>query len=344
MLNLVVATLSLDPSSTHKSFDPSNMHKDHDFPAFVDFVTKHRGGTPYRDEMETLGRFVAFKKNLELIKERNAKGGAKHGVTKWADLTRDEFRRMHTGLQPADAKLKKKLEVRDHHAPANLTAASIDWQAKGALTPIKDQGQCGSCWAFSASEQLESDYFIQYGTLKTVSPQQLTSCTTACLGCNGGNPIPAWQYVAAYGGQDSKASYPYTSGVTQQTGACAATKAGVVEDVASSVGYLISDKPSMESNMLAQMALSPMSVVVDAELWQTYESGVITAADGCGTTPDHAVQATGYNAEGNYWIVRNSWGTSWGNGGFVYVEYGANVCGITTQAAVASPATVAALR
>ena len=326
------------------SFDPADMHKDADFPAFSRFVDKFRGGVPYRDELETVGRFSAFKKTLTLIEERNRKGGAKHGVTKFADLTVDEFRRMHTGFHPAPEQLKKKLLVRDHAAPTNLTSPSIDWAAKGALTPIKNQGQCGSCWAFSASEQLESDFFLQEGTLKELSPQMLVSCDTSSLGCNGGNPINAWQYVHAYGGQDSRASYPYTSGVTQQTGTCDATAKARVEDVTTALGYMISNTPSMESNMLAQMAQSPMSVVVDATLWQTYESGVITASDGCGTAVDHAVQATGYNAAGNYWLVRNSWGTDWGAAGFVYVEYGSNVCGITTQATIAAPAVVAALK
>merc|ERR1711904_599062 len=95
---------------------------------------------------------------------------------------------------------------------------------------------------------------------------------------------------------------------------------------------LIAQYPSQESNMLAQIQESPMSVCVDATLWQTYQGGVITASSGCGTTIDHAVQATGYNAEGNYWIVRNSWGED----GFVFVEYGANVCGITDQATTVS--------
>jgi len=88
--------------------------------------------------------------------------------------------------------------------------------------------------------------------------------------------------------------------------------------------------------MLAQIQDSPMSVCVDATLWQTYTGGVITASSGCGTSIDHAVQATGYNAEGNYWIVRNSWGPTWGENGFVWVEYGSNVCGITDQATIVS--------
>lgn len=199
------------------------------------------------------------------------------------------------------------------------------------------------CWAFSATEQLESQYFQTYGTLKELSPQQVTSCTTTCAGCGGGNPIDAWFYVNTYGGQDSSSSYPYLSGITTQTGTCTAKKTDVTEDVSKTVGYYISRMPAQEANMLKQIEASPMSVCVDAELWQTYEGGIITASSGCGTTIDHAVQATGYNAEGDYWIVRNSWGADWGEKGFVYVQYGSNVCGITHQATITDPAKIAKL-
>merc|ERR1711879_217851 len=128
---------------------------------------------------------------------------------------------------------------------------------------------------------------------------------------------------------------PYTSGVTGQTGTCTSKEADIAEDVGSTY-TLIASQPSQESNMLAQIQKSPMSVCVDATLWQTYQGGVITASSGCGTEIDHAVQATGYNAEGNYWIARNSWGETWGEDGFVWVEYGANVCGITSQATIVS--------
>ena len=326
------------------SFDPFAIHKDEAWPTFAKFIQKYRGGVPYGSESETIARFAAFKATLKRIEERNAKGGARHGITKFADLTPDEFRRKHTGAHPASEKLKKRLSRRVHPSNSSAPVKSINWNEKGALTPVKDQGQCGSCWAFSASEQLESDFFLQYGKLKELAPQQLVSCDTTCLGCQGGNPIEAWGYVQAFGGQDSSASYPYTSGVTGQTGACEAVKTSRSEDVTTELGYMIADSPGDEANMRAQMMLSPMSVLVDATLWQTYEGGVITASDGCGDSIDHAVQATGYNAEKNYWIVRNSWGTNWGEGGFVYVEYGHNVCGITAQATVAAPATVAVLQ
>jgi cathepsin F len=324
--------------------DPTDIHKDAAFPAFKDFITNFRAGIPYGSELETLGRFTAFKGNLQRIAERNAKKQEKHGVTQFADLTPEEFRARFNGFRPTTEELKKKVPHISHGVASNYTAASIDWNAKGALTPIKNQGQCGSCWAFSATEQLETDYYLKYGELKTLSPQQITSCTTTCLGCGGGNPINAWDYVNAFGGQDPNKDYPYVSGTTGQTGSCDASASQVSEDVSSTIGYMISSAPSGESNMLKQIEQSPMSIIVDATLWQTYESGVITTASGCGTSLDHAVQATGYNANGNYWIIRNSWGETWGNDGFVYVEYGHNVCGLTAQATITTPTTVAKLR
>jgi len=323
--------------------DPTDIHKDPYFSRFKAFIEKHRNGVPYSSELETLGRFTAFKANIQRIEERNAKKQEQHGITMFADLTPEEFRAKFTGLRPTTAELKKKVPHLNHGVPSNYTASSIDWNTKGALTPIKNPGQCGSCWAFSATEQLESDYFLKYGKLKTLSPQQITSCTTTCLGCGGGNPINAWDYVNSFGGQDPNQDYPYVSGITGQTGSCDASASEVSEDVSSTIGYMISSAPSDEPNMLKQIESSPMSIVVDATLWQTYEGGVITSASGCGTSLDHAVQATGYNAAGNYWIIRNSWGSTWGEDGFVYVEYGHNVCGLTAQATITTPATVAKL-
>jgi C1A family cysteine protease len=322
--------------------DPSDIASDEDFPKFADFLQKYRGGMGYSTEAETIGRFSAFKANLRLAEERNARAALqarpglkqeRHGITQFMDLTPNEFKAMHTGLKPSRNKTAGAMKIHPNAKRVAAQAASIDWNAKGALTPVKNQGQCGSCWAFSATEQLESQYFQKYGVLKELSPQQIVSCDTTCDGCGGGNPIEAWGYVNGFGGQEPKTDYPYTSGTTGQAGTCTSNAADVVEDVGSTYS-LIAQSPSEESNMLAQIQESPMSVCVDAELWQTYQGGVITAQSGCGTQIDHAVQATGYNAEGNYWIVRNSWGESWGEDGFVWLEYGANVCGITDQATI----------
>jgi len=337
----------LGASAVKAQFNPTDIASDPDFPKFAHFIQSFRNGASYGSEIETIGRFNIFRTNLRLAEERNARAALnakagqkpeKHGVTQFMDLTPAEFKAKFKGLVPSKHKFKPaEIHPQAHNQTAN--AKSIDWNAKGALTPVKNQGQCGSCWAFSATEQLESQYFQKYGKLQELAPQQIVSCDTTCLGCNGGNPIEAWGYVSSFGGQEAKSDYAYTSGITGQTGTCKSNKADVIEDVGPTY-KLIASTPSQESNMLAQIQESPMSVCVDATLWQTYQGGVITASSGCGTEIDHAVQATGYNAEGNYWIVRNSWGESWGENGFVWVEYGSNVCGITDQATTVSVATI----
>merc|ERR1712046_63975 len=168
-----------------------------------------------------------------------------------------------------------------------------------------------------------------------LSTQQITSCDTLCAGCGGGNAVAAWQYVSELGGQVLASEHPYVSGTTQQSGTCISAdvsaksfKVGVKE------AYWFSLNATDEPNMLIDIEQTPISVAVDAEnLWQTYTGGVIKASSGCGTSLDHNVQVVGYNQPGNYWIVRNSWGTSWGNAGFIYVEAGSNVCGIAMEAA-----------
>jgi len=333
---------SLGVAQANGQLDPTDIASDADFPKFSDFLSTHRGGVGYVTEVETIGRFNVFKNNLRIAEDRNKRGAANakpgqkpetHGITQFMDLSAQEFSSMYKGLIPAKNKTAGATIFHSTAAKASATAQSIDWNAKGALTPIKNQGHCGSCWAFSATSQLESQFFQKYGTLKELSPQQVTSCSTNDNGCQGGNPINAWGYVSGFGGQEDNADYPYTSGAAGQTGTCKSNKADIIEDVGTSYS-MIASSPSQESNMLAQIQKSPMSVCVDATLWQTYTGGVITASSGCGTSIDHAVQATGYNAAGNYWIIRNSWAETWGEKGFVWVEYGSNVCGITDQATI----------
>lgn len=327
MISKIAALVAL---VTPVASDPS---KDPQWPLFANFIEQHN--RQYSNPSEVAGKFEIFKDNLQRIDERNAKGQETHGVNKFADLTPEEFKFSLLGREAGNwSAMTRKYPASRDFAAVRATTDSINWCDQGACTAIKDQGQCGSCWAFGGTESVESDYFIRFGTLYDLSTQQPTSCDGQCGGCGGGNAVSVWQYISAIGGQDSASSYPYTSGTTQQTGTCqydsvvpSNFQAGVDQ------GFWLSLGAEDEGNMLTDIAQTPMSVAVAADLWQTYTGGVVTASSGCGTAVDHNVQVVGYNSEGNYWIVRNSWSAEWGENGFINVEAGSNVCGIALEAA-----------
>ena len=205
---------------------------------------------------------------------------------------------------------------------STTTASSKDWS--GVLTtPVKDQGYCGSCWAFSATEQVESDSMRTLSVSTILSPEQITQCDTTSSGCNGGWTEHAYNYVKKAGGLESNADYPYTSyqGVT---GTCKTTASKYVVTVNSYT--TISGETSMANYMLAT---GPLSVCVDASTWNSYKGGIMTS---CGNRVDHCVQAVGVDTSSNgYWKVRNSWGTSWGESGYIQLAYGQNTCDITND-------------
>lgn len=314
----------------------ANIEQDPEFPKFMAFVAKYKKS--YNNQAEVEGRFNIFKDNLKLIEARNNDGGKDvHGVNQFADIHPNEFKNMYHGAHLSG--INDPSLVKSFNNTASAKPVNIDWRLKGAITPVKNQGQCGSCWAFSTTEQIESDVFLKTGKLNVLAPQQIVSCDTVDAGCNGGNPINAYSYVQKAGGLEYLSDYPYTSGTSQTNGVCDFTSSDVAANTAPTGYTIISQSASQEANMYLQIQSSPMSVCVDATLWQTYQSGIITAADNCGTSIDHAVQAVGIggaNTDTPYWIVRNSWTDTWGEDGYVYVATGSNNCGITAEATVTS--------
>ena len=207
---------------------------------------------------------------------------------------------------------------------------SVDWTTQGAVTPVKDQGQCGSCWAFSATGSMEAAWFLKNGTLQSLSEQQLVDCSVpqGNQGCDGGLMDSAFQYVIANKGITSENAYPYTA-----TGpnTCGASGKPVVAMV---TGY--KDVPSgSEVSLMTALTEQPVSVAVEADqsVFQFYSGGVLTAS--CGSNLDHGVLAVGYGSQSgqDYYKVKNSWGSSWGEKGYILLgrgsQYGANgQCGI----------------
>jgi len=286
----------------------------------------------YQDKGEFMYRFGVWKSNLlkstKLNEDSRKKGGAYFGITQFSDLTLDEFREkylMKMPTIPQDKLPPNNLEPNSSIKVTSGVPASFDWRNEGPyVTGVYNQGSCGSCWAFSATENHESRWAIQHRTsVRSLSVQQIIDCDyPSRYGCNGGWPYQAWEYIEAQGGQDSWSCYPYVGqyeGCRWNAGCNAATI------VSWSWIY-----PGHEYDMLLwTYGNGPISICVDAEPWLHYNGGVFRA-DECATQTDHCVLITGWDVSYNppYWTVRNSWGTGWGYDGYIPLQYGANTCGL----------------
>ena len=202
----------------------------------------------------------------------------------------------------------------------------VNWTKAGGVTPVKDQGYCGSCWSFSATGALEGAYFNKYGKLDSFSEQQLVDCDNLKNGgkdhgCNGGLMDNAFTWISKNGGLCNEFNYPYTSGITGVPGTCSKNCPLVF---GSQIASFIDVKPNSDIDMETALYKQPISIAIDAESreFQLYLSGVFTAA--CGTNLDHGVLATGYGSLGgiNYYSVKNSWSTSWGQSGYILLGKG----------------------
>ena len=229
-------------------------------------------------------------------------------------------------------------------APIELTAlpASVNWVTAGAVTPVKDQGQCGSCWSFSTTGALEGAYFVKNAQLVSFSEQQLVDCDNRSnggkdMGCNGGIMDSAFTWIEKNGGLCTEASYPYVSGVTKTAGTCQKTCANVKN---SKIASFVDVAPSSDSAMMTALSKQTVSIAIEADQreFQLYSSGVFTGA--CGTNLDHGVMVVGYGtmSSQDYYLVKNSWGTTWGANGYIYLGRGSQYnkgdgqCGMLLEA------------
>jgi C1A family cysteine protease len=209
-------------------------------------------------------------------------------------------------------------------APTNMT-----WVGQGVTNSILNQGQCGSCWAFSTVESINSAYalFNKVTPIPNLSEQQVVSCSILYgnMGCGGGNVVPAYRYVMAHP-LTTNQNYPYTSGTTTKTGVCNTS----LQSAGTWKVYGYKTVPTNDCDTLQNtIATQPTSVCVDASTWQNYKSGIFS---NCGTQLDHCVLGVGY-VQGSYWQVQNQWGTDWGEQGFIQLKWG-NTCGVCQQAQI----------
>merc|ERR1712168_1424243 len=289
---------------------------------------KAKWGKNYSAEENDV-HMAAYLKKVEFINNHNAEyDQGKHtfwcGVNEYSDMTDAEYDARNGILLPEEP-ISGPVRSGD---PATAPDA-IDWREKGAVNPVKNQGHCGSCWAFSAMGALEGLTFLtgpSKGILPVCAEQQLVSCDTGSHGCQGGFPNKCYDYVAEQGewGIKTEESYPYTANNTE----CDYQKTNSTEDVAAvcTLGNHHVDKTD-EALQEAVGNVGPISICLAAgsKAWGQYKGGIFDS-DECGTTINHGVAAVGYNREENYWIVRNSWGSSWGEEGYIRIVMHKNMC------------------
>jgi len=295
------------------------------------------------NEEDLAKRASIFYSNLVKILEHNNDKTQtyKQGLNQFSHLSHEEFKNMmfSGGFNNKIAEERKAARLGDAlikpmpEFDLGDLPDEVDWIKKGAVTPVKNQGACGSCWAFSTTGSLEGAYFVKYGKLVSFSEQELVSCDQIDAGCNGGLMDQAFEFVEK-NGLCREQDYTYESG-SGMNAACERTCAPVEHSQVTT--YV--DVPSNERALMAAVAQQPVSVAIEADqlAFQHYKSGVLTT--GCGTNLDHGVLVVGYGTlDGqDYWKVKNSWGPQWGSEGYLLIARGkrwprGGECGILKQA------------
>jgi len=294
--------------------------------AFTNWMKEHQKSYAAQ---EFHGRYRKFKHNMDFVEAHNAKKTTfTVALNKFADLSNAEFNKIYNGLRvPANFQWEANFV-----APKVKLPDSFDWRTQGAVTGVKNQAQCGSCWAFSSTGSLEGCHKLGAGTLPSLSEQNLMDCSWSQgnQGCNGGLMTSSFDYVVANGGLDTESSYPYTA-ESSQTCNYAASNSGTT------LGSYTNVQSGSEDDLQQSVSEGPTSVAIDAsqESFQFYSSGVYNEPACSSSQLDHGVLAIGWGSDSGtaYWLVKNSWGTDWGQSGYIWMSRNAdNQCGIATMA------------
>lgn len=295
---------------------------------FREFIAEF--GKIYHSAVEFKSRLNIFRENARFIAE-HSKPSLRLKMNEFGDMTPVEFSIHKKEGCFLSYGLEKQVGCKMFIANASeVVPDTVDWRTKGAVTPIKDQGQCGSCWSFSATGAMEGAYFVKTGKLISLSEQELVDCSSSFgnMGCNGGLMDYAFEF-ALENGMCTESEEPYTA----QSMKC--SKCNSMATFEGCFDVPIND----EASLMKAVAMQPVSVAIEADnsVFMFYDGGIIDDI-GCGTALDHGVLVVGYGEENGekYWIVKNSWGESWGENGYVRIardetKKGAGICGIASQ-------------
>lgn len=299
---------------------------------FYEWAETHKIALPEGDH-EFLHILTNWKNNDRIIEETNAKNlSYTLGHNAFSGMSSEEFaEHMHFGLN-RELIASSGSSLRGYSDMVSVSLpASVDWRTEGAVTPVKTQKSCGSCWSFSTTGALEGIYAIKRGNLVSFSEQQLVDCDYiraggTSLGCNGGDMQSAMEWIGKNNGLCTEQAYPYVSGDTQTNGPCQKT-CSIVSG--SDISSTVSVSANSDNAMMTALAQQPVSVAIEADQasFQLYKSGVFTGS--CGTNLDHGVLLVGYGTMNglDYYIMKNSWDYSWGSQGYMYMGKGVDASG-----------------
>ncbi|CAI2374074.1 unnamed protein product [Moneuplotes crassus] len=319
----VLVTLGLASLALMGLFTDSSNQFEHQFTSYMTQFDKS-----YETENEYNFRREIFNKNLEIINAHNAKGfSSKLGVNEFTDWTDEEYKSM-LGLRRQP--LRSSQTLKTIKAKGEPELVSIDHRNEGLVTDVKNQGACGSCWAFSTVASIEGAYAKEHGELKSFSEAHLAECDKFSGGCMGGWMINGLLFFTQRGPITDE-EYPYSLPL----GTC---REAELESNYESLPYAFRVEDD-EDSLYEALTHNVVSVSIRAEndKFRHYQSGILDEEDDCGTEIDHGVTLVGYEADGDYWIVKNSWGGSWGNEGYVHIKRrgGKGICGINQDSAQA---------
>ncbi|XP_031132255.1 ervatamin-B-like [Ipomoea triloba] len=298
-----------------------------------------RYGRSYKDDAEKAKRFKIFKENVEFIESFNKAGNLSYklGINQFTDLTKEEFSATMSCDKKASPRPKPSKPVSFQNVSLDQFPEHVDWRIVGAVTGVKFQGDCGSCWAFSVVAAVEGLTRIRTGRLFSLSEQQLVDCDATNFGCSGGSRPNALEYIKNTGGLVTTSDYPY-EGVQRS---CDPQKTRNRVATVTGLGYVYPN----EMSLLVAVANQPVSagLLADIELIIHYQGGVFTGYNGtgnCGSSGSHAVTIIGYGTSSDgvkYWLAKNSYGPGWGENGYMRIARGINdigVCSINTATVI----------
>jgi len=302
----------------------------------------------YTSTDEEALRLNIFKSNMAWATQLNSdtRDGAEYGVTRFADLTPEEFQAKFTGYRVSNISesvgaLKKWngdcFACKQYPETKGPIPDAVDWVTKGAVVGVKDQAQCGSCWAFSTVGGIEGAWHMAGNDLTSLSEEEIVSCDTGGTdqGCQGGEMTSAYPWVIKNGGLNSEKAYPYAAG-SGDAPKCNKKKENVTVAHIDDAFYISNKRDTNETAVMEAVArVGPLSIGINAGHLQVYRRGILNPWI-CLPKLDHGVLMVGFGIDDgkDYWKIKNSWGESWGEDGYFRIIRGKNKCGCVDDVSV----------